>query len=250
MPILILILLAGVASGEEVSDPSKTNLLLRNFSTPQLTPGESGTFSFDVYNPYNWSMDGTTLDVEIYEFSSSMGSKQVQDIEGAPVFLRSGKTSVRLSLGTLASGAVATTELIIKTASDTPHGSVFTQGSYFVRFRLEFDYLGDEHAIMVSPRGFFSKDELTYALLREPTPEERVTYRYVGNANYTYLGQLLGLESIDGLIPDTAFGVKERLPRWPFYLLLGGAVAASILSFYHYRVERRGDYKPINRGQR
>ncbi len=117
-----------------------------------------------------------------------------------------------------------------------------------MRFRLEFDYLLDRHAIMVSP-GFFSKEELAYAL-RDATADERVNYRFVGNANYTYLGERLGVESIDGLIPDTGFGVKDRLPLWPFNLLLAGSATAFLVFLIQLRRESRQDSKPINRGQR
>ena len=36
-----------------------------NFSTPQLEPGESGTFALDIHNRYAYSLDNVTIIAEI-----------------------------------------------------------------------------------------------------------------------------------------------------------------------------------------
>ncbi len=246
--LLLAILLVGVAAGEEVSDPTRTNLILGSFETPQLSPGNVGRFSFSLTNPYSWSMNGTTLFVEVYEFSTSSLTTPIEELENAPLLVFpespfSVGTNGTIDYGMVEADESVGIELGVRTQADTPHGSVFSQGSYFVRFRLEFDFLQD-HAVMVSP-GFYSLEELDYGL-RDPTPEERETYRYVGNANYTFFGEVLGLETIDGMLPDATFGVKEPLPQWPFYTILGGAVAALVLALFYYRRER-SDSKAIKR---
>ncbi len=245
---VLVLFLTGLTAAEEISDPARTNLLLGAFDTPQLASGDEGTLAFHLTNPYSWSMNGTTLLVEIYAFASRTGTARVEDLDAPPVFAQSSSPSVFEDLGMLPPGSTTTLTFTVETESDTPQGSAFTQGSYFVRFRLEFDYPQGQHAVMVSP-GFYTEEEWGYAL-RDPTSEERETYRYVGNANYTYLGERLGLTSIDGILPDTAFGVKEPLPLWPFYAILGGAVVAFLLFVYYYRKERRSDSKAIRHNRR
>ncbi|MEE9237165.1 MAG: hypothetical protein V3U52_05195 [Thermoplasmata archaeon] len=248
LSIALALLFIGAAAGQEISDPFYTNLLMGNFSTPQLAPGESGSLAFNLTNPYPWAINRTSLLVEIYAFRGSSGMMRVEDLESPPIFEVNVSRRATLNLGTIEEGETTEVKLTVMTTVDTPRGGFFTQGSYFIRFRLEFDYPQDQHAVMVSP-GFFSEEEWAYAL-REPTPQERQVYRYIGNANYTYLGELLKLESIDGILPDSAFGVKKPLPLSPFYLILGGSGAAFLLSLYHLRRETREDSKPINRRQR
>lgn len=244
---VLVFLASGSVLGQEVSDPSKTNVLLVDLSTPQLAPGETGLLAFTVSNPYPWAMEGTSLLVEIYDFRTSSVSMTVDELESPPIFQESASTSTLLNLTTVEAGSGRRVELTVVTAAETPAGSIFTQGSYFIRFRLEFDYPGG-HAVMVS-RGFYTGDEWAYAV-REATSEEKETYRYVRGVNYTYLGEVLDLASIDGVLPDSGFGVKERLPMWPFQLLIGTAALAFLLAIYHHRRETRGNSKHINRRRR
>ncbi len=246
--VLLTLPLLGFAAAQEVSDPARTILILGDFETPQLAPGDEGPLTFDITNPYTWAMNATSLLVEIYAFSTSSRTIPVGELASAPILrfpvaqgLEDGVRGV-LDLGSLDPGSSSRIELTVVTELDTPRGSVFSQGSYQVRFRLEFDYPQGQHAVMVSP-GFYDGEELAYAL-RDATPEEMATYRYVGFANYTYLGERLGLDSIDGILPDTTFGVKDPLSLWPFYAILGGSVAAFGLYVYYYRRERGGDSKP------
>ncbi len=213
-----------------------------------MSPGESGKLSFTLRNPYPWAMEDASLLVEIHEFRTGSEVWAVEELESPPILQESGSPRLNRSLGTIQPESSQGMVLIIQTIEDTPRGSVFVQGSYLIRFRLDFDYPPDNHAVMVS-LGFYTAEEWAYAS-RDPTAEERQTYRYAGNANYSYLGQVLGLESIDGILPDTGFGVKEPLPLWPFYLLLVGAVGASLLSLYYLRREAKVGSKPINRRQR
>lgn len=249
--VLLTLLFVGAAAAQEVSDPTMTNLIMGDFEMPQLAPGDEGLLAFNLTNPYTWAMNATTVLVEIYAFSTSSRTTPVGELAVPPALrfpisqgLEEGTGGVLL-IGDLGPGESSRIELTVLTASDTPRGSVFSQGSYFVRFRLEFDYPQGLHAVMVSP-GFYDEEELAYAL-REPTSEESAAYRYVGWANYTYLGERLGLDSIDGILPDAAFGVKEPLPLWPFYAILGGSMAALVLFIYYYRRERLESSKHIKR---
>lgn len=148
----------------------------------------------------------------------------------------------QVEFGAVGSEERRTASIPVETSGQTPAGTAFTQGAYLLRFRLDFDYEGGLQAVMVSP-GFYTAEEWTFAT-RDATAEERAAYRYVGFANYSFLGRVLGLPSIDGILPDSGFGVKEALPLWPFQLLAVGAVASIALSAYYVWRERRAGGKP------
>ncbi|MDP6878605.1 MAG: hypothetical protein QGI18_08405, partial [Candidatus Marinimicrobia bacterium] len=38
----------------------------RNFSTPQLEPGEKGNFALDIHNRYAYSLQNVVVNAEIY----------------------------------------------------------------------------------------------------------------------------------------------------------------------------------------
>ena len=50
---------------------------------------------------------------------------------------------------------------------------------------------------------------------------------------------------VDGLLPDSAFGVKEPIPRWPFYLLIALAALFLVLAFLFWVEENPGSYPRI-----
>src|SRR2546426_340653 len=60
-----------------------------------------------------------------------------------------------------------------------------------------------------------------------------------GNVNLTVLG-------VDGLLSDSAFGVKEPIPRWPFYLLIGLAALFLVLAFLFWVEENPGSYPRVD----
>lgn len=246
LALLPMVLLASTALGQELGDISVSSNILSDFVTPQLAPGHSGELSFSVTNPYPWAMAASLLRVEIYAFRSASVFLLVEDMESPPVFALTGSAVAFLSLGDIQPAESRRVTLKIETQSDTPSGGVFTQGTYLVRFWLEFDHPAG-HAIMVSSR-FFTDEEWAYAT-RETPPEEREAYEYAGNLNMTYLALVLGVERLDGILPDTAFGVKEPLPVWPFHLLAGGSAVAFGLSVYFWKRER-SESKDINRGRR
>ncbi len=235
--ILLLILTLGAVSGQEVSDLARTGLLLGDFTFLQLAPGEEGDFSFSVANPYSWPMENVTLEAEIYVFVLRGNRTPIQRLSDPPIFTQSSLPSTSRDLGTMAPASRERVSLTIHTFPTTPSGSFFTQGAYHVRFRLEFDYLAGLHAVMVSP-GFYSPEEFAYAT-RDVTPQEQAAYRYVGFLNLTYLGEVLGLESIDGVVFDSGFGMKVPRPLWPFQLLLVGAGVSAALALYHVWRDRR-----------
>jgi hypothetical protein len=128
---------------------------------------------------------------------------------------------------------------------DMPHGSVFSQSSYFVRFWLEFtgSVSGNETLFRMVGAGFFTTDQWRSASI--PTSDPCPLPHCRGWMNVTMLAGFLGVDRVDGILTDTAFGVKEPIPRWPFYALIGLAVAFLVLAFLFWVEENPGSYPRI-----
>src|SRR5207244_10663438 len=60
-----------------------------------------------------------------------------------------------------------------------------------------------------------------------------------GNRNLTVL-------VLHGLLSYSAFGVKEPIPRWPFYLLIGLAALFLVLAFLFWVEENPGSYPRVD----
>ena len=73
------------------------------------------------------------------------------------------------------------------------------EGTYFVRFSMNFDYNGTSR--IMQSRGHWNMEQWEAAT-------SNVTDNYPGNINLDTLG-------VDGIIPDSSFGVKKPIPKWP-----------------------------------
>jgi hypothetical protein len=121
-----------------------------------------------------------------------------------------------------------------------PHGTIFSQASYFVRFWLEFNGTvnGNATRFRMASRGFFTDDQWARATNATNTsPCTPPSCR--GNVNFTILG-------VDGILPDSAFGVKEPIPRWPFYLLIALAGFFLLFAFLFWVGENPGTYPRVD----
>lgn len=237
--LLGLVLLAGPSFGQPISDPANTNVVLTIQSTPQMVPGERGDIQLQLLNPYPWAMENVSLFGEVYAFAHRSEVSEISRLPNPPSLGSDSSPSTRVEVGTLREGGQMSISVAVATSRQTPSGTVFTQGVYLLRFRLDFDYEAALHAVMVSP-GFYTAEEWAIAT-RDATPTEQATYRYEGFANYSFLGLVLGLSSIDGILPDSGFGVKEPLPLWPFQLLaVGAGISIAVSGYFVWRERRRG----------
>ena len=62
---------------------------------------------------------------------------------------------------------------------------------------------------------------------------------YPGNINLDTL-------EIDGIIPDSSFGVKKPIPKWPLYILITLTVLFASLSVI-FSLEEGGTYPKLNK---
>ena len=229
-----------------------------NFTTPQLVPGDSGPFTLEISNRYAEPLENVVVSMEIYmradiEDSETIGAvaddarprvyegcwtrlpDSERECDAAPAAQRA-----TFSPGTLAPGEsmrfstdIHSTEerswlrcTLLGSRCDT--GTA--EGTYFVRFTLEFDH--NETTRSMLSRGHWSMAEWEAATTDVPDGSP-------GNINLTALG-------VDGVIPDSSFGVKEPIPKWPLYVLIGLTVMFAGLAVVFY-LEEEGTYPGLNK---
>lgn len=205
-------------SDENVSAPNKIPDL-SNFRTPQIVPGESGSYEFTVRNRYNGTLLNASLTIEIYKWATLEEAKDIDKISNPPEIvegLRQGYTAPTFHL---APNATFRIKITISTSKSTP------QGTYFVRQMMQFDYNGT-HLLMKS-RGYFTGKEWDGATTNVNGS------RVVGGINLTMLG-------VDGILPDSSFSVKEPIPLWPLALLIGITILFGALALVFYLMEEKG----------
>ncbi len=231
--VAVFVLLAASSSAMgDVRDPGKVNKILTygTFETPDMEPGQQGVIAFNFTNPYNKTMTDVALNVSIYQYVEQEVSRVVDSswpydfprFEGAPAPGR----EKPFTFSSIASNASTRVNLTVLTAENMPHGEIFSQGAYLIRFWLTFQ-LDGVPAWMASP-GYWSKQQFIYAtgdqILCNPID-------CVGDVNLTRLG------GVDGILPDTAFGIKSSVPQWPFYAAGSGAVFFLLLAVLYYAEE-------------
>jgi len=237
--LLLILLMASVVGAEDIGSPSKVNNLFSAFDTPQLEPGQSGTFSFRLANPYSFTMTSVELNASIYRYATVEESRPLDPSwTWCEPFIKEAaqpcSKEYRLSIPELLPGNNVTLSFTVVTSSDMPHGTAFSESAFFVRFWLRFDVdqgSGPVRYLMAS-RGYFSDEQWRKATAYNSTnPCTDPACR--GNIN-------LGILGVDGIIPDSSFGVREPIPLWPFYLLVVLAVFFLILALFFYAEENPG----------
>jgi hypothetical protein len=235
--VILTFLAPNVKGVSSLADPSDVNLIISVIKTPQLEPGDKGTVELTLFNPYVNDMTNVNLTASIYLYVSweeeiAVDSSWDWD---EPYFQEDGK-GIRdhtWSFATLEPGVLGQQNIsaTLVTSLDAPHGGILNQGSYFVRFELEFDYVHpsngtSEHALMRS-RGFFSTAQWEFAT-QDPVIQNDPNY--LGGVNLTHLG-------VSGILADTSFGVLEPFPAIVLYALVVAAAVALILALLFYLEE-------------
>lgn len=232
-----------VASGQSSADislpgaPRYANNVFSDFVTPTVRPGESLVFGFNMSNPYDdpsGVMTNLTLTVGIYRYATQ---EEVRDVdsgfEDPPVF-DNGLSEIPLGFDELGLGEKTRVNLTIQTEKDTPHGSYFSQSTYFVRLRLVFQFEGNETPVVLQSRGFFTDEQWDEMVSFEP--DESIV-------NLTYMYSL----GVDGLIPDSSFGIKIPIPRWPLGVLIGACCFTAFMALYYFVLDNPGKYPSLEK---
>src|SRR2546423_38782 len=246
--LLIATLLLPAAAAEDFGAVVKVNKLVRVQETPELAPGESGRFVFYFNSTYTEPMRNVRLNASIYRYATIDESVPVDSAwpYAYPRIAETGTKEWVWTNATVASGSSRSLSFTVLTAPDShdmPHGSIFSQSSYFLRFWLEFDGNVTGNLFrMVSP-GFFTRAQGLAATIPEADPCSLPNCR--GHLNVTMLAGFLGVSLVDGIIPDSAVVVKEPIPRLPFYLLTALVVFFLLLAFLFWVEANPGTFPRV-----
>jgi hypothetical protein len=193
--VLSILLFSFSTQGDDyISHPSNIPLF-DNFNTPEIKPGESGTFRLTIENRYEKEMDNVNLTISIYASATSYDYKEIEDVIHPPKINREGIEYV-FGLGSIGNDTLGYVNFTIQSSTDT------TQGTYFVRFQLNFDY--NNSAYIMKSRGYFTDEEWENATSQADEDDP-------GKVNIEIL-------DVDGIIPDSSFKVWEPIPLWPLYV--------------------------------
>lgn len=234
--VLAFVSLCTVATAQSMDEPRFVNKLLDDFSTPVIVPGQSGVFSLSVNNPDPYNLTGemhnVSLAISIYQYATLEESRLVSDIIRPPLIVESDNPNITVDCGDIQPGGGYDVVFTVSTQKSTPHGSYFSQSTYFVRFILDFEYEGDDYTM--ASRGHFSNEE--WAHLTE-------TDTGAGELNRTYLKEL----GFDGIIPDSGFAVKIPIPMWPFYALVCVTIFVGLVAVGFFVLDNPGKYPKLER---
>ncbi|OGS41681.1 MAG: hypothetical protein A3K67_04855 [Euryarchaeota archaeon RBG_16_62_10] len=239
LAVCALILTSPGAAGDiaEPGQPKYANNVLSAFVTPTVQPGQVVAFAFNVSNPYDEvgaTMSNVTLTVGIYRYATQEGVRDVDAEFSRPPLIEGSATEINLTYGRFEMGRNVTVSLDITTSEKTPHGSYFSQSTYFVRFRLSFAFQGNTTPVVLQSRGWFT-DEQWGNMVSFESGENIV--------NLTYMKSL----GVDGLLPDSSFGLKVPIPRWPLGLLVAGCFGASFMALYYFVLDNPGRYPRLEK---
>ena len=233
--------LAGGEIDEYVSHPGNIPDF-HNFSTPQLEPGQEGEFSLDIHNRYDDSLENAVIVAEIYHRADIDESESLDEIpskerpyiretcwssgqdESENCIATTDSRKATFDIGTIEFNETISLEFEVRSKEDTK------EGTYFVRFSMNFDY--NSTARVMQSRGYWSMEQWEDATTN-------VTEGAPGNINLEVL-------EVDGIIPDSSFGIKKPIPLWPLYVLITLTILFAGLSVVFY-LEEEGTYPELNK---
>jgi hypothetical protein len=246
--LVLAVVLSPPATAEDWGAVGKVNKLISVQSSPELAPGDSGRLEFYFNSTYTEPMINVTLTAGIYRYATIEESVPVDSSwpYAYPKIAESGArdwtwTAARVDPGN--STLLNFTVVTVADSRDMPHGSIFSQSSYFVRFSVVFDgnVSGTMTTFHMASRGFFTDAQWDLATSPNATTPCDVPWCRGGTGRGVNLTDL----GVDGVLPDSAFGVKEPIPRWPFYLLIALAAFFLVLAFLFWVEENPGSYPRI-----
>jgi len=238
---IMLTTLLAVPASAQISDPGLpryTNNMFGDFVTPTVSPGKTVNFAFNLTNPYGntseVTMTNIILTVGVYKYATQETSRDVNASFRNPPLLNDIGVQQDFQLEDLAGETTVRMEIPIATTDDTPHGSYFSQSTYFVRFRLNFTFEGNGTHVLLQSRGFFTDAQWSRMVSFE-AGQTLVDTDYMRS---------LG---VSGIIPDSSFGIKVPIPRWPLGVLIAACVGVSFLALYYFVLDNPGKYPRLEK---
>ncbi len=248
--LVFVVLLAPAHAAEDFRSVDVVNKLVQPVSTPQLEPGQSGEFDLRLNSTYpaGMVMWNVSLQASVYEYATIDEAIPVDRNWTYPYPLLgsgTGRASGRSwwwNATSVDPDTVTNLSFEVLTSADEnlmPYGSVFSQASYFIRFSLTFDgnVSGTMTQFRMASPGYYGP--ALWARATNLTNTYPCTPPWcLGNVNVSILG-------VDGILPDSSFGVKPPIPQWPFYLLIAFAAGCAILAFLFWVEENPGTYPRV-----
>ena len=241
--IIIIIMMLPIAKSEIDDYTSHPGNIpnFHNFETPQLEPGENSFFSFEIQNRYVENITNVSINAEIYHRADIDESESLEKINSGkrPIIgencwnykendencsdsLSPDKAGFNIEM--IAVNQTIQLKFDINTNDDT------IEGTYFVRFSMNYQL--NETDRTLQSRGFWDMEQWTNATTN-------LTDDYPGNINLDSL-------NVDGIIPDSSFGIKKPIPKWPLYILITLTVVFAGLSVVFY-LEEEETYPELNK---
>jgi len=189
---------------------------LSNLSAPDLSPGASGSLTFQVADPPSFaSMTAIALSLDVYAFNAFPGNSTYSIASASTPVLTTptaSGTEVNLSLPSLAPGALEAGSVGVATAANTP------AGTFAVRTALSFVANGTSYRLQ--SRGWFTASE--WAAATE-----------LPNGSLTLNLSVLG---VSGVTAETAILVTSSNWDWALALILGASlVLVGAGAFVYFR---------------
>jgi hypothetical protein len=216
LPVLLaisgLLILAGLPAGARAAYPvlpdSEWSAFLVGLSAPTLTPGGSGSVSFQLGDPLPSDLTSVRLILQFYAFNpTDGGAPQPVPPSGAPVFT-GGSLTTNVTLGVLSTGTHFSASLPVTVPTGAP------LGDYALRFQLSFTTANASY--LLESRGHFSAAAWAAATV-------------YSNGTSTINASQLG---VSGVIPETSVLVSTASIPLALYGVLGVGIALAALGGY------------------
>lgn len=237
---VVLLMVCSSLASADIADPGApqyTNSMFSDFITPTVRPGDDFQFAFDVTNPYDDPgavMTSMTLTMGIYMYATQEETRVVDEDFADPPLIDGESTEKEVAIGPLHENQAVQVTFWIETGKRTPDGSYFDQATYFVRLKLTFQFEGNDTAVALQSRGYFT-DEQWDTMVSFDEAESLV--------NTTYMHSL----GVDGLIPDSSFGIKVPIPLWPLGVLVAACCISAFGALYYFVLDNPGRYPRLEK---
>lgn len=217
--LLFPIISSDVADGQW-SEPILVNRLVTHVESPVFVPGNRAVLSFLLTNPFPYTISEIEVIAQPYRLVYENGDTDWSGLVDPPALINATANSSTIEIASLAPQGNMTVSWSIVTTSSTSRGSMFAQSVYLVRLALSFNESGKR--ISYTSRGYLTEDQwntLTETANHDPT-----------KFNTTYLMEL----GYSGIIPDVSFIVRDEIPLWPAFAIVGVACLTGTLATYNY----------------
>ncbi len=221
--IIVSALLSSAASSVDISDPKYTNDLISSVDTPNIEPGEKGSITIILKNPYpeETVLENITFTVEIYNCIYMNKQKNISEVSHPPSLGDSGIDMSR-DIERLESGETRKMKYDVHSFEETE------EGVYSLRFKIIFWHEGKKE--LMKSKGYFSTSEL------------KRTMDSGGENSSSEGGIGTSMLNVSGILPESSFTVREEIPRWPQYVLGFVTVLTGVLAVMFYMQEQYGSF--------